>query len=178
MAEAPGPGDAEGHEIQAVLDGKDSIQLDPDLLADPAPPSVEPLYIRIKRLPVPNRVKLALYGNKETRQILSRDPVPMVQRCVLLNPRITVEEALSVAKNRSASHELLRIISDQREWVRHYQVRLALVQNPKTPLQVALHLLGGVTERDLRLIAKSRNVSSSLQAQARRALLQRGRGPG
>ena len=68
----------------------------------------------------------------------------------------------------------MALIADEREWVRHYAVRLALVQNPKTPLQIALNLLTGVQERDMRLIARSKNVSSVLQQQARRNLLRRG----
>jgi len=160
--------------VRAVLDGRDSIRLEPDLLAEPvAPERKQSLFERVRRMPVPERVKAALRGNKETRQILARDPVKLVQACVLKNPRMTLEEALTMAKNRSLHGELLRIIADQREWVRHYSVRLALVQNPKTPLQIGLTLLGGIHERDMRLLARSKNVPSVLQQQARRNLLRK-----
>lgn len=167
--------EADDPEVAAVLEGRDAIRLEDDMVSDAAPaPSRESMFTRIRRLPVPARVKLALTGNKEVRQILARDSVKLVQGCVLRNPRFTLEEALAMAKNRSLAHELLRAIADEREWVRHYGVRLALVQNPKTPLQIALHLLAGIQERDMRLIAKSKNVSSVLQAQAKRSLLRRG----
>jgi len=164
-------------EVVAVLEGRDSIALEGDLVEEPAPPERrESIFVRIRRLPVPARVKLALGGNKEARQILARDPVKLVQTCVLQNPRITLEEALAMAKNRSVHGELLRIIAEQREWVRHYAVRLALVQNPKTPLQIALTLLGGVREKDMRILARSKNVSSVLQQQAKRNTMRRGGG--
>lgn len=170
--------DEKDPEIAAVLEGRDAIALEEDLLSEAAAPVVaakrESLFVRVRRMPVAARVKLALTGNKEARQVLSHDSVKLVQSCVLRNPRFTLEEALAMAKNRSLAGELLRIIAEQRDWIRNYSVRLALVQNPKTPLQVALGLLPGIHERDTRLIAKSRNVASVLQAQAKRNLLRRG----
>jgi hypothetical protein len=164
-------------EIAAVFEGRDEIRLEDDLLSDDAAPAKvvrESLFARVRNLPVAARVKLALTGNKEARQVLAHDPVKLVQGCVLRNPRFTLEEALAMAKNRSLAGELLRTIAEQKDWVRNYSVRLALVQNPKTPLQVGLGLLGGIQERDMRLLAKSRNVASVLQAQAKRNMLRRG----
>lgn len=170
--EAPEESDPE---IAAVLEGRDQIVLEEDLVQEPMPPAQrEALALRIRRMSVAQRVKLALNGNKEARQVLARDPVKLVQSCVLRNPRITVDEALVMAKNRSLSGEVLRRIAAERDWVRQYSVRLALVQNPKTPLQVALGLLNGVQERDVRQLAKSKNVSSVLQSQARRILARKG----
>ena len=166
-------------EVLEVLEGRDAIKLSPELVDDEAasvseePVRRESMYTRIRAMPVAARVKLAMSGNKEARQLLSRDPVKLVQTCVLRNPRITLEEALAMAKNRSLNGDLLRTIAGEKEWVRHYGVRLALVQNPKTPLQVALSLLGGVRERDMRTLARSKNVPSVLQQQARRTLMRR-----
>jgi hypothetical protein len=172
------PSDAEAAAIEAVLEGRDDIKLESDLLADASPEAAaapgESMFVRIKKLPVAARLKLALTGGREARQILIRDATKLVQGAVLRNARITPEEVLVLAKNRSATEELLRMIADHREWLRHYQVRLALVVNPKTPLPLALRLLGGLNERDVRLLAKSRNVSTVLQAQAKRAVLKRG----
>lgn len=161
-------------EIAAVLEGRDQIKLEEDMLSDAGSAAPrESLFLRVRKLPVPARIKLALTGNKEARQILARDSVKLVQACVLRNPRFTLEEALAMAKNRSLAGELLKAIADEKEWVRNYSIRLALVQNPKTPLQTALGLLHGIHERDMRLIAKSKNVASVLQAQAKRNLLRR-----
>ena len=51
---------------------------------------------------------------------------------------------------------------------------VALVTNPKTPLQISLKLLPGLNDREVRVLAKSRNVSSVIQAQARRMILRKG----
>ncbi|MBY0277582.1 hypothetical protein K2Z84_19790 [Candidatus Binatia bacterium] len=169
--------EARDPEVAAVLDGRDSLRVDDDMVAE-APSAAdaarrESLLVRIRKMSVAMRVKLALTGNKEARQVLAHDSVKLVQACVLKNPRFTLEEALAMAKNRSLAGELLRTIADQRDWVRNYSIRLALVQNPKTPLQVALGLLNGIQDRDMRILAKSRNVASVLQSQAKRNILRR-----
>jgi hypothetical protein len=179
VSEPPRPQEPdEAAAVDAVLEGRDDIKLEKDLLSDGSAPAAAPesesIFIRIRNLSVAARVKLALTGGKEARQILTRDATKLVQSCVMRNPRITPEEVLTIAKNRSAHEEMLRTIADHRDWLRYYQVRLALVLNPKTPLPVALRLLSGLQERDVRLIAKSRNISTVLQAQAKRAVLKRG----
>lgn len=169
--------EAQDPEVVAVLEGRDQLRVDEDMVSDATSVADvarrESLLVRIRKMTVAMRVKLALTGNKEARQVLAHDSVKLVQACVLKNPRFTLEEALAMAKNRSLAGELLRIIADQRDWVRNYSVRLALVQNPKTPLQVALGLLSGIQDRDMRIIAKSRNVASVLQSQAKRNILRR-----
>jgi len=124
---------------------------------------------------IAEKIKLALRGNKDARSILIRDTNKLIRRLVLLNPRMSDGEVVAVARNRSADEELLRLITEKREWIRNYQVRLALATNPKTPLVLALKQLGSLGERDLRQIAKSRNVSQTVAAQARRLIMASGR---
>jgi hypothetical protein len=67
------------------------------------------------------------------------------------------------------------MINDKREWVRNYQVRHALSTNPKTPLPAAIRHVATLSERDLRFIAKSKNVPQAIAVQARRILLSSGK---
>ena len=92
------------------------------------------------------------------------------------NPRLTDGEVLAVTHNRTADDELLRTISERREWMRNYQVRLGLATNPKTPIAVALKQLSALGERDIRALAKSRNVPQAVAMQARRILAARNPG--
>ena len=131
------------------------------------------LYNQILHMTVGERLKLALKGNRDARTILIRDPNRLIQRFVLQNPRITDDEILALAKNRNLDHELLRKIGEHKNWARNYQVRLALVTNPKTPLATALHFVNRSAERDLRFLAKSKNVSATVVTQARRLLFNR-----
>ena len=155
--------------------GDDPYPVPEELLVEPenGAPVNKSLYAQILLMRVGERVKLALRGNRDARMILIRDPNRLIQRFVLRNPRISDEEVISVARNRNADTDLLRIIGDHKQWSRSYQVRLGLVTNPKTPLAIALHFVNGLTERDLRFLAKSKNVSATVVAQVRRLLMQR-----
>jgi hypothetical protein len=117
------------------------------------------------------KIKLALRGNRDARMILIRDGNKLIRRFVLQNPRISDSEIISLARNKGTDDELLRIVTDKREWMRNYQVRLALATNPKTPLPVALRQVASLEQRDLRQIAKSKNVPQAIAAHARRLLM-------
>ncbi len=159
----------------AVAAGTDSIAVPDALVEDPpAGGAVERSFLqRLQDMTVAERIKLALRGNREVRMILVRDPNRMIRRFVLQNPRIGDEEIIAIAKNRSADDELLRSIAESREWTKNYQVRLSLVTNPKTPLVLSLRFLGGLNDRDVRMLAKSKNVSATVAAAAKRIVTQR-----
>jgi hypothetical protein len=158
---------------RAVLAGEDEIRVPPELLEEKEAPAPEArsLYAQILTMGIAEKIKLALRGNRDARSILIRDTNKLIRRLVLQNPRVSDAEVISVARNRTADEELLRTIAEKREWMRNYQVRLALATNPKTPLVIALKQVGSLGERDLRLIAKSKNVPGGVAAQARRLLL-------
>jgi hypothetical protein len=163
--------------VQAIEAGADTIAVPAELLTEPEGTQARPsqnLYARILAMGVPEKLKLALRGNRDARLILARDGSRLVRRCVLQNPRITDSEIVAVARNRNADEELLRRIADTREWIRNYQVRLALATNPKTPLPIAIKQVSTLSERDIRQLAKSKNVSQTVAAQARRLVLAKG----
>jgi hypothetical protein len=77
-----------------------------------------------------------------------------------------------------ADDELLRIIADSRDWTKNYQARLSLVTNPKTPLVASLRFLAGLQDRDVRMLAKSKNVSATVSNAAKRIVTQKAPGQG
>lgn len=125
--------------------------------------SPEPLnqnaYIKISALNVGQKIKLALLGNREARAILVKDPNRIVSRAVLKNPRITDTEVVLIAQSKIVSDEILREISEGRKWTRLYQVKLALVTNPKTPPHISIGLLKQLREFDLRNLRWNKNLS-------------------
>lgn len=160
--------------IRAVLSGQDSITLPVELTEESKEEGVvKSLYAQIQSMMVIEKIKLALRGNKEARTLLLRDSNRTVQRFVLQNPRITDEEIVALARNRGTDDELLRLVAGNREWIKHYQVKLGLVENPRTPLAVAMHLLPLLQERDIRSLAKSKSVPAAVSTQAKRFVLQK-----
>ncbi len=157
--------------------GTDPYQVPAEMLEEPTEkqPVNKSLYARIGSMSVGEKIKLALLGNGEARALLVRDTNRMIARFVLRNPRLTEEEVLMIARNRNIDSEILREIAEHKLWPRNYQIRHALVTNPKTPLASALHFVGMLHERDLRFLAKSKNVSATIVSHARRILAQRGK---
>jgi hypothetical protein len=177
MAEAVSSDDAAI--IAAVEAGTDTIAVPAPLVEEApeaAPELARALHAQIATMSVSQKIKLALRGNKDARQILVRENNKLIRRLVLQNPRIGDGEILAITHNRTADEELLRVISDRREWMRNYQVRLGLATNPKTPIAVALKQLSVLGERDIRALAKSRNIPQAVAVQARRILAARNPG--
>jgi hypothetical protein len=123
---------------------------------------------------VGQRLKLAMKGGRDARGILIRDASFLVRRFVLQNPRISDEEIIALAKNRSVERELLDVIFKRKEWMANYQVKLALATNPKTPLPVAMRIVPSLLPRDLRALAKSKNVPAGVTGMAKRLVIDRG----
>ncbi len=133
-------------------------------------PEHEKLAVAIMNMSGNEKIKLALTGDAEARRLLLRDSNRVVQMSVLQNPRLTENEVISIANSRQTSDEMLRYIVSKREWYKSYAVRLALVKNPKTPFALALKMIGSLTSMDLKLLAKSKNVSPAVAQAAMRII--------
>lgn len=160
----------------AITAGNDQIWIPVEFLNENIPPPKAPLpsiSVQIGRMSIMERVKSAMLGGKDARMILAKDSNRVVRRYVLSNPRITDSEVAAIANSKQSDEEVLRIISDKREWLKSYQVRLGLVRNPKTPLVTSLTLLPTLMVKDLGRIAKSRDVPDHVVNQAKRIYLER-----
>ncbi len=124
-----------------------------------------------QQLSISEKIKIALTGDKEWRSILLKDSNKLVSGAAIKNPRITESEVLTIAKSKIQNDEIMRVICANKEWLKNYTIRRALVENTKTPLPAALRFMSSLTEKDLGLLAKSKNVSSVIATQARRVLL-------
>jgi hypothetical protein len=125
---------------------------------------------RIQKLSVSERIQLALRGGKEIRTILMRDPNKEVCLTVLGNPKLTDSEVELIARSRSIPDEALRKITKKREWMKNYNIMLALLTNPKLPGGIGLHLVNELKTRDLAMLEKNRNVSEGLRGTAKKIL--------
>jgi hypothetical protein len=129
----------------------------------------------VQNMSVMQKIKLARLGGKEARSLLVRDRNRIVSSAVLASPKITDTEIVTFAKSRSISDDLLRIISNNREWTKNYQIKLALASNPKTPISQAVKFLNYLQDKDLRFLMKSKDVPSNISAHARRILTKKGK---
>ncbi len=126
----------------------------------------------IRKLPVPEKIKLALMGSKMHRAILIRDPNKIVVEAVFQSPKLTEAEIETFLKMKSLPAEVVKKIATSREWLRSYSIMKALVKHPKTPPHVVFSLLPRLMKRDLADIAKSREVPEVIRRAAQN-LIQR-----
>jgi hypothetical protein len=131
------------------------------------------LLQRLAGMRVVERVQLALKGNREERMALIRDPCKVVQRAVLQSSRLTDREVETFSSMASLTDEVLRIIATSRNFRRNYTVVINLMNNPKTPLDITLHMLPNITAPDLKKLASNRNISDPLRTAALRLQVQR-----
>lgn len=133
---------------------------------EPDPVKRETLMQKVAHMNVVQRLTLALKGGRSERMLLIRDPNKLIQRCVLQSPRLTDSEVESFAAMSNLSSEALRTISLTRIFVKNYTVVKNLVNNPKTPLDVSLHLFPRLTITDLQKLTGNKNVTDTLRSMA------------
>ena len=130
------------------------------------PQKRETVLQRISRMSAVQKVKAALTGSQEERMILIRDPNKLVARAVLQSPKLSDHEAENFASMKDVSEEILRLIVRSRKFMKSYAVVRALVNNPRTPIDVGLPLLHHINDRDLKWLALNRNVSDVIRSMA------------
>jgi len=133
------------------------------------------LYTQIQVMSVSEMVQLATLGNKEARNLMIKNPNRIIVQAVLNSPKITDEEVISFAGNKNLPKEVSVTISNKKEYIKNYRVKVALINNPKTSLPTAIKLLRHLLPKDLRSVSKSKNVSTVLAKTATKILANRGR---
>jgi len=106
---------------------------------------------------------LARRPDRETIQRLLADPHPEVIARCLRNPRLTEDDVVRLAAKRPGRGDILAEIARSR-WAHRPRVRVALVMNPASPLELAARVAGLLLRPELQLVARSPGVSPGLRA--------------
>jgi len=131
---------------------------------------------QIKQLTMAYRLKLAMLGNRDARSILLRDRNRVVSRAVLKNPRLTDTEVVMISQSKVIDEDILREISSNRKWMRIYQVKTSLVNNPKTPSHISINLIKQLRNFDIRSLIGNKDLPSAVTMAARRVVKERREG--
>jgi hypothetical protein len=129
---------------------------------------------RISRLTVGERIQLAMKGAREDRMILIRDGVKLVCMGVLESPKVSDSEAEMFAGMKNVLEDVLRAIARKRKYMKNYGVVKALVNNPRTPLDVGMPLVAHLLVNDLRALSINKNVSETIRKVAMKQLKEKG----
>ena len=141
--------------------------------AEEDPTKRESLLQRLAKMRVTERMQLAFKGGREERMALIRDSARLVQRAVMQSPKLTEREVEGFASITSLTEEVLRLIATSRSYRKNYTIAKNLCFNPKTPLDVSLHLLVRIHIPDLKTLTNNKNIPETLRSTALKFFRQR-----
>lgn len=170
----PLPGDAMF--VAALEEDKDADAIDQDKVEGTEQIKEEfmPLSLRISHMSLQEKLRLTLIGNAAARALLVRDSNRMVSFAAISSPMVTEAEACGIANSRQVGEDILRFIGNKRDWLGNYEVKKALVFNPKTPVGVSMKFLSHLQTADLRVLARSRGVPAALKTAAAQRVAKKG----
>ena len=129
------------------------------------------LWEQLRRLTPPQRMLLAPKADRFARAILVQDSDPQVLFALLKNPRLALDEVLRVAKSSFLSFQAAELILKTNPWFANFDVRVALIRNPKLPTPFALRILPTLPDNEVRAIAKGAATSMPLKQAALKRLV-------
>ncbi len=178
--QAPEPSSSEVEALleKMVVKEEDAAQFSPDLIHDLQENYSETqrqnIYQKILRMSIPEKIRLAMLGNREARNILILDRNKIIPSAVMRSPRLTDNDILAYAQQKNLPEEIYKDIAYNKRWIKNYPIKLALVNNPKTPLPIAIRLLEHLHDNDLKAVRRNKNISSILNRTAFQIQVKRG----
>ncbi|MCK9523037.1 MAG: hypothetical protein M0R76_08325 [Proteobacteria bacterium] len=137
--------------------------------------TVSNLATSLSELNVSQKIRVATLGNSSQRAVLIRDSNKLVIMAVLKSPALSDAEIMRYSAARSLPDEAIRYICAKRDWIKHYSVKVNLVNNPKTPLSEALRFLNHLRPNDIRSLERSKDVSGVVKNAAKELRQKRSR---
>ncbi len=129
------------------------------------------LWDRLRKLTPAQKMLLAPKADRSTRALLVQDSDPMVLFALLKNPRLSLDEVVRVAKSSFLGFQAAELILKTSQWASNLDVRVALIQNPKLALPLALRILPTLPDAEVRALAKGGATSNALKQAALRRVV-------
>ena len=165
-----------------ILDSlKDDTALEEDLVAEAEvkeEAKFKNLSVIIKDMKLGAKVKLGLLGNMTARSLLIRENSRQIRAAVMKNPRLTEAEVVDYAKNANLDKHVFQIIANDNNWMRVYPIQVAIVSNPKTPMDISIRWIKYLKDKELKILAKAKTIPSAVSTQVRKLLETRNKKPG
>jgi len=129
------------------------IALSPGVTVEVKRNSENQLLARLPQLPLGQKITLARRGPARVAGALLAEGHAQVISIALDNPYVTEAQILKTLSREKLSTAVIPAISRHRKWSISYNVRLALVRHPSSPLATILAYLPELTLSDLRELA-------------------------
>lgn len=151
---------------QLESQGRKLIDEESDDASEPSEEEKQTVEQRMRNMNIGQLVALATKGKKEYRRYLLRHTNRIIALAAITSPATKENDVVAAAQSRMVAADVINYIANKKDWVRMYAVKLALVQNPKTLLPTAMKLTTVLNKKDLKILAKSRNIPGGVKTLA------------
>ncbi|MBZ5526546.1 MAG: hypothetical protein LAN71_01400 [Acidobacteriia bacterium] len=123
----------------------------------------EQLLARLPQLPLGQKVTLARRGPGRLAATLLAEGHPRILEVVLDNPYLNEGHLLKALSHEKLPEAVIVAVARHRRWSVFYNVRIAIVRHPRSPLAVVLGFLPHITLGDLRELVAPGLLADSLR---------------
>jgi hypothetical protein len=137
-----------------------------------APPPLSSAEARVpdygagRTLTLGERRALARRPTRKAMEKLFADPHPMVIRTLLANPKVVEDDVVRLAARRPVDADVLAEVARSPKWAHRVKVRMAIVLNPDTPLELSIPMLALLVRTELELVSGASSLTPTLRAAA------------
>ncbi len=128
---------------------------------------------RVPHLPVGQKLTLARRGPSRVVGALLAEGHPQAIKLALANAFLSESQILKVLAKPGLPERVVAAIAQHPKWSVQYNVRVALIRNPHTPVPVVLAFLPNLTVRDLQNLAALESVTPHVRKYIQRELSRR-----
>lgn len=128
------------------------------------------LQVRVEELTLGERIALARRAPRAVIASLIHSDESRLLLSVLGNPTLIEHDAVTISKASKTGGDVLSHLAAHPRWGVRRAVRQALIRNPRTPVPVALRLVGGLPRRDLQELIRDAGVPKIVRVGAERRL--------
>lgn len=133
----------------------------------------EALISKIPQLPIGQKLTLAKRGPSRVVGAILTEGHAQAVAAALTNPMLTEAQILKSLARSETPERVVAAIARHPRWSSSYNIRLALLRNRHTPLNVVLAFLPNLTMRDLKDISTLESVNPTLKTYLRREVARR-----
>jgi hypothetical protein len=149
------------------------VSLQPSTPAEIRRIAEELMVTRVPQLPIGQKLTLARRGPARVVGALLAEGHPQAIKFALANAFLTESQVLKVLSKPGVPERVVATIAQHPRWSVQYNVRVALIRNPHTPVPVVLALLPNLTLRDLKDLAALEGISPHVRRYIQKELSRR-----
>jgi hypothetical protein len=153
------------------------ISLLPSAPADIRRLAEEIIVARVPQLPIGEKLTLARRGPSRVAGAILAEGHPQAVKLALANSFLTESQVLKVIAKPELPARVVTAISQHTKWSIRYNVRVALVRHPHTPVPMLLEFLPGLALHDLKDVAAFDQLTVHSRKYVEQELIRRSENP-